>query len=75
MSLGLEPVSLPVRFSIAALSLTNLYSVEYSPDFAEHLREDFPGVNIIEGDAFNLDVTLGDKRDQKFDWWSLRCRF
>ncbi len=46
---------------------SDLYSVEYSPDFAEHLREDFPGVNIIEGDAFNLDMTLGDKRDQKFD--------
>lgn len=45
----------------------DLYSVEYSADFAQHLREDFPGVNIIEGDAFNLDTTLGARREQKFD--------
>lgn len=46
----------------------DLYCVEYSSDFAEHLRENFPGVNIIEGDAFNLDATLGDKRGQQFDF-------
>ncbi|MGH9915769.1 MAG: phospholipid N-methyltransferase PmtA, partial [Pyrinomonadaceae bacterium] len=45
----------------------NLFCVEYSADFAEHLREDFPGVNIIEGDAFNLDKTLGEHKGQMFD--------
>lgn len=45
----------------------NLYCVEYSADFAEHLREDFPGVNIIEGDAFNLEKTLGAHKNQMFD--------
>ncbi len=45
----------------------SLYSIEYSEDFVEHLRAHYPGVNIIQGDAFNLDRTLGDKRDLKFD--------
>ncbi|MCO4317245.1 class I SAM-dependent methyltransferase [Phyllobacterium sp. 21LDTY02-6] len=46
---------------------SDLYCVEYSSEFAEHLREDFPGVNIVEGDAFDLDTTLGEQRGQKFD--------
>ena len=45
----------------------NLYAVEYSTDFVRHLRQLYPGVNVIEGDAFNLDTTLGDKRDMVFD--------
>lgn len=45
----------------------NLYAVEYSHEFVHHLRSHFPRVNVIEGDAFNLDKTLGDKRDLKFD--------
>ncbi|MCP9228654.1 class I SAM-dependent methyltransferase [Mesorhizobium sp. LMG 17147] len=45
----------------------NLYAVEYSTDFVRHLRQLYPGVNVIEGDAFNLDATLGDRRDLIFD--------
>ncbi len=49
----------------------NLYAVEYSPDFVKHLRETYPGVNVIQGDAFNLDQTLtqalGDTAPQVFD--------
>ncbi|UVC16187.1 phospholipid N-methyltransferase PmtA [Mesorhizobium onobrychidis] len=45
----------------------NLYAVEYSTDFVRHLRQLYPGVNVIEGDAFNLDATLGDKRGLTFD--------
>ncbi|RWL82185.1 MAG: methyltransferase domain-containing protein [Mesorhizobium sp.] len=45
----------------------NLYAVEYSTDFVRHLRGLYPGVNVIEGDAFNLNATLGDKRDMVFD--------
>lgn len=45
----------------------NLYAVEYSPDFVRHLRQLYPGVNVIEGDAFNLDATLGDKSGLIFD--------
>ncbi|MER8484576.1 phospholipid N-methyltransferase PmtA [Mesorhizobium sp. M1322] len=45
----------------------NLYAVEYSTDFVRHLRQLCPGVNVIEGDAFNLDATLGDKSGLIFD--------
>jgi len=45
----------------------DLYSVEYSSDFVHHLRSHFPRINLIEGDAFDLDTTLGDKRHLKFD--------
>ncbi|QFY62131.1 methyltransferase domain-containing protein [Rhizobium grahamii] len=45
----------------------NLVAIEYSTDFYEHLIRLYPGVNFINGDAFNLDKTLGDLKDQKFD--------
>jgi len=51
----------------AGIKPENLWSIEYSQDFVRHLRRDFPGVNIIQGDAFDLDATLGDKRDTVFD--------
>ena len=44
-----------------------LFTVEFSEDFVEHLRRDFPRVNVIQGDAFNLDETLGEHRDLTFD--------
>lgn len=45
----------------------NLYAVEYSPDFVRHLNRLYAGVNVIEGDAFDLDRTLGALKDQIFD--------
>ncbi|TKT82395.1 phospholipid N-methyltransferase PmtA [Aquamicrobium sp. LC103] len=45
----------------------SLYCVEYSEDFVRHLRGDFPEVNIIQGDAFNLNETLGENRGLQFD--------
>jgi phosphatidylethanolamine/phosphatidyl-N-methylethanolamine N-methyltransferase len=45
----------------------NLYTIEYSEDFVRHLEKQFDGVNIIHGDAFDLDTTLGEKRDLTFD--------
>jgi len=45
----------------------DLYAVEYSPDFVQHLRRNFPGVNVIEGDAFDLDATLGADAPETFD--------
>ncbi|MBX9454280.1 MAG: phospholipid N-methyltransferase PmtA [Neoaquamicrobium sediminum] len=51
----------------AGVKPENLWSIEYSPDFVEHLRLNYPGVNVIHGDAFDLDKTLGDKRDTVFD--------
>ncbi|MBX3581886.1 MAG: methyltransferase domain-containing protein [Rhizobiaceae bacterium] len=45
----------------------DLYTIEYSADFVAHLRRNFPGVNVIEGDAFDLDTTLGSKSGLTFD--------
>ena len=52
----------------------NLLAVEYSEDFVRHLKKHYPGVDVIQGDAFDLDKTLGDKRDMIFDWWFPACR-
>lgn len=45
----------------------NIYSIEYSADFFQHLVEQFHGVNFIHGDAFDLDTTLAHLGDRKFD--------
>jgi len=45
----------------------DLYSIEYSEDFVRHLVRDYPGVNFIHGDAFDLDKTLGDRSGLTFD--------
>ena len=44
-----------------------LHAVEYSPEFVQHLRRNFPGVNVIQGDAFDLDGSLGEARGLTFD--------
>lgn len=46
---------------------SNLYSIEYTEDFLAHLREHFPAVNVIHGDAFALDDCLPDLGARKFD--------
>lgn len=45
----------------------DLVSIEYSTDFYQHLTRTFDGVNFINGDAFDLDRTLGAFKDRKFD--------
>ncbi|MDW5318154.1 class I SAM-dependent methyltransferase [Rhizobium sp. PL01] len=45
----------------------NLVSIEFSTDFYQHLVKTYPDVDFINGDAFDLDKTLGTRRDQKFD--------
>ncbi|MDM9619385.1 SAM-dependent methyltransferase [Rhizobium sp. AC44/96] len=45
----------------------NLVAIEYSTDFYEHLMRLYPGVNFINGDAFNLDKTLAHMEGQTFD--------
>lgn len=44
-----------------------LVSIEFSTDFYQHLVKAYPGVHFINGDAFDLDHTLGALRGQKFD--------
>jgi phosphatidylethanolamine/phosphatidyl-N-methylethanolamine N-methyltransferase len=45
----------------------NVVSIEFSTDFYQHLTKTFPRVNFINGDAFDLEKTLGQFRDRKFD--------
>lgn len=45
----------------------NLCSIEYSREFYERLMLDFPKVNFIHGNAFDLDRTLGEMRNCRFD--------
>ncbi len=45
----------------------NLVSIEFSTDFYQHLAKTFPRVNFINGDAFDLEKTLGNFRDRQFD--------
>ncbi|MCV0394695.1 MAG: methyltransferase domain-containing protein [Rhizobiaceae bacterium] len=49
------------------LKPSNLYAVEYSEEFVTHLRETYPTVNVIRGDAFDLDETLSDAPALTFD--------
>ncbi len=63
---GRTPASSPRLFS-HGVKPADLYSIEYSHDFVEHLNKTFPDVNIIEGDVFDLDTALGDRKGQKFD--------
>ena len=44
-----------------------LFAVEFSTDFYNHLVARFSGVNFINGDAFDLDKTLGELSDTTFD--------
>lgn len=45
----------------------DIVSVEYSGDFYRHLRATLPGVRFVNGDAFDLDATLGDGGATRFD--------
>lgn len=49
------------------VSPDRLYCVEYSHDFVDDLRTEFPRVNVLHGDAFELDDILPDLGGQKFD--------
>ena len=45
----------------------DIVSLEYSRHFYDHLRVRFPGVDFRHGDAFDLDIALGERRHQQFD--------
>ena len=46
---------------------SSLYAIEYSPAFVRHLRRVYPGVNVVEGDAFDIGATLGEGAPPQFD--------
>src|SRR5215469_8011023 len=43
-----------------------LTAVEYDPDFAGGIAARFPGVQVIQGDAFDLTHTLGQRHAERF---------
>ncbi len=46
---------------------TRLMVVELDPDFCKRLRSKFPGVDIVEGDACQLDRLLADRGIRQVD--------
>jgi len=40
--------------------------IEYDSDFAQAIAQRFHGVHVIQGDAFDLGRTLGQRRDEAF---------
>ncbi len=45
-----------------------LVAIEFSTDFYQHLVKAYPGVNFINGDAFDIEKTLGEQwAGQQFD--------
>lgn len=46
---------------------SDLFTVEYSPEFVRHLRGLYPDVHVIEGDAFDLRAALADYQNTVFD--------
>lgn len=45
----------------------DLVSIEYAPHFCDLLRKRFSEVDIRNGDVFELDTVLADRRGQQFD--------
>lgn len=50
----------------AGVAPERITSIEYDADFARTLKQRFPRVNVIQGDGFDLDSTLGERRGEKF---------
>ncbi|MGL5114309.1 MAG: class I SAM-dependent methyltransferase [Beijerinckiaceae bacterium] len=61
----LGPGTGPVTAALLARGIApqRLTLIEYSPDFAKLLSERFPGVNVIQGDAYALAETLAGRID------------
>ena len=50
----------------SGISPQNLVSVEYSSDFYQYMREKYPDISVIHGNAMDLTRTLSDCPHQKF---------
>lgn len=49
------------------LPAEKLYAIEYSDEFYRDLKSLYPDINLIHGDAFNIDEALGPYRMLQFD--------
>lgn len=47
------------------ISPGRITAIEYDADFVQHIAARFPDVRVIEGDAFDLDATLGSGSGEK----------
>ena len=56
--LELGPGTGAITAEILAHGVTDLTCVEFDGEFVRHLRTRFPGVTVVEGDAFDLEKTL-----------------
>lgn len=67
--LELGPGTGPVTRAILerGVAPSQLYIVEFSADLHAHLKTTFPDVNVIHGDAFNLDTALAGLGLAQFD--------
>lgn len=50
----------------AGVDPARITSIEYDAEFARTLKERFPAVNVVRGDGFDLDATLGDGGATRF---------
>jgi phosphatidylethanolamine/phosphatidyl-N-methylethanolamine N-methyltransferase len=50
----------------AGIPPERIVSIEYDKDLSRHLMRRFPRVNVIRGDALDLENALGEFRDVKF---------
>jgi phosphatidylethanolamine/phosphatidyl-N-methylethanolamine N-methyltransferase len=41
-----------------------IIAIEYGPEFCRLIRERFPGVTVVQGDAYDLDRTLGGRAER-----------
>ena len=57
--LELGPGTGVVTQALLDRGVTKLTSIEYDPRFAELVQRRFPQVRVVQGDAFDLDRTLG----------------
>jgi phosphatidylethanolamine/phosphatidyl-N-methylethanolamine N-methyltransferase len=48
------------------IEAARLTVIEYDSDFAQAIAQRFHGVHVIQGDAFDLDRILGQRRDDAF---------
>lgn len=59
----LGPGTGPVTKALLARGFApeRLYLIEYNPEFCEMLRQRYPGVTVIQGDAYAMDKTLNGR--------------
>jgi phosphatidylethanolamine/phosphatidyl-N-methylethanolamine N-methyltransferase len=67
--LEIGPGTGPITKQILATGIAPplVWTLEYSHDFAAKLRVRFPDIHVVEGDAFDLDTTLGGRAPRQFD--------